>query len=117
MLSEEVRRHCARVAAAARWVRIDPDALPAAGGVAGLDPGLHYLDAPPDEVARYVLVLDAINFGSAWFEELGTGTDALTRPPDRARPRRAAAPGARTSCAGVGAGELGAVLALPPSTS
>ena len=41
----------------------------APGGGRGLDPALHYLDAPPEEVARYVLVLDAINFGSGWFDD------------------------------------------------
>jgi hypothetical protein len=100
------------VAAAARWVRIDADALPAAGGVAGLNPSLHYLDAPPEEVARYVLVLDAINFGSGWFEELGTGTDALTaRLTEHARARGGTWTAAEL--AGMGAGDLGEVLALP----
>jgi hypothetical protein len=100
------------VAAAARWVRIDPDAVPAAGGVAGLDPALHYLDAPPEEVTRYVLVLDAINFGSGWFEELGTGTDALTaRLTEHARARGGT--WSPAELAGMGAGELGEVLALP----
>jgi hypothetical protein len=42
----------------------------AAGGIAGLDPELHFLDGPAEEVARYVLVLDAINFGSGWFPTL-----------------------------------------------
>ena len=59
-------------------MRIVADAPVAPGGRAGLDPGLHLLDAPREEVARYVLMLDAINFGSGWFEELGTSTDALT---------------------------------------
>ena len=54
----------------ARWVRIDPDAPVEPGGVAGLDPALHYLDAAPEEIARYVLILDAINFGSGWFGTL-----------------------------------------------
>ena len=48
------------------------------GGRQGLDPGLHFLEGDPEEVARYVLILDAVNFGSGWFAELGTGTDALT---------------------------------------
>jgi len=100
------------VAAAARWVRIDPGALPHAGGVAGLDPALHYLDAPRDDVARYVLVLDAINFGSAWFDELGTGTDALTgRLTAHARAR--GGPWSAAELAGMGAREVGDVLALP----
>jgi hypothetical protein len=79
-----VRRDCARIAAHARWVRIDPDAATAFGGAAGLDPALHYLDGPPEDVARYVLVLDAVNFGSGWFATLRlpageSGTAAITR--------------------------------------
>jgi hypothetical protein len=74
-----VRRHCAAAAAAARWVRIDAEAPVPSGGVAGLDAGLHPLEAPPEELARYVLVLDAINFGSGWFDSLGTDTNELTR--------------------------------------
>jgi len=66
-LCDAVRRHCAAVAASARWVRIDAAAPVAAGGVVGLDRAIHLLDAPAEEVARYVLVLDAINFGSGWF--------------------------------------------------
>jgi hypothetical protein len=83
-LCEEVRRHCAAVAASARWVRIDRTAAVEAGGVAGLDHELHFLEAPPEELARYVLVLDAINFGSGWFptlqgEEGESATNAITR--------------------------------------
>jgi hypothetical protein len=79
-----VRRDCARIAAAARWVRIDAGAVTSFGGVAGLDPALHYLDGAPEDVARYVLVLDAINFGSGWFGSLRlppgeSGTAAITR--------------------------------------
>jgi hypothetical protein len=79
MLAEEVRAHCARVAARARHVTIRLDAARYDGGTSGLDPELHRLDAPRDEVLRYVLILDAINFGSGWFDELGTDTDALTQ--------------------------------------
>jgi Queuosine salvage protein len=92
-LCEEVRRQCAAVAASARWVRIDLTAPVTAGGVAGLDPELHFLEAPPEELARYVLVLDAINFGSGWFptlrvEEGGSATNAITRRlTDHARQR------------------------------
>jgi hypothetical protein len=83
-LYDEVRRQCAAIAAAARWVRIVDEAPVAAGGIAGLDPELHFLDAPAEDVARYVLVLDAINFGSGWFRTLrldggGSATDAFTR--------------------------------------
>ena len=71
-LCDEVRSHCAQIASGARWVRIEPDAAIEPGGVAGLDPALHLLDAEPEAVARYVLVLDAINFGSGWFGTLRT---------------------------------------------
>jgi len=77
-LLDEVRQFCAEVAQSARWVRIDLGREVAGGGIAGLDPELHFLDGRPEDVARYVLVLDAINFGSGWFAELGTDTDALT---------------------------------------
>ncbi len=78
-LAEDVRAHCAAVAARAELVAIDLSAATYAGGVSGLDPDLHRLDAPRDEVVRYVLILDAVNFGSGWFEELGVDTDSLTR--------------------------------------
>ena len=78
VLTDEVRRHCAAVAASARHVRIDPDAEIDFGGIAGLDAQLHFLEGAPEDVTRYVLILDAINFGSGWFEALGTTTDALT---------------------------------------
>jgi hypothetical protein len=68
-LSDDVRRHCAEVAATARSVRIDEAALseiePAQPPE--LDPQVHYLEGMPDDVARYLLALDAINFGSGWF--------------------------------------------------
>jgi hypothetical protein len=78
VLTDEVRRHCANIAARARHVTIDPDADTALTGVAGLDETLHYLEGEPEDVARYVLILDTINFGSGWFGELGTSTDAIT---------------------------------------
>ncbi len=118
MLCEEVRRHCAEVAASARWVRIDATATVAAGGVAGLDPGLHLLEAAPEERARYVLVLDAINFGSGWFPTLRSEgaespTDALTRRLTghaRARGGLWTAPELRA----LGACEVAAVLGQDP---
>jgi Potential Queuosine, Q, salvage protein family len=82
-LCEEVRRHCAAVAASARWVRIDVDAAVPVSGVAGLDPTVHLLDGPAVEVAQYVIITDAINFGSGWFPTLRTygesPTDAIAR--------------------------------------
>jgi hypothetical protein len=71
-LSDDVRAACADIAASARSVRIDLDAL------AGLDPGpppvldaeRHYLEGEPEDVATYLLALDSINFGSGWFPTL-----------------------------------------------
>jgi len=63
-------------------VRVDEAVELAPGGVAGLDPAEHLLDGPPEAVARYVLVMDAINFGSGWFPTLrhgGEGTAGMTR--------------------------------------
>jgi hypothetical protein len=77
-LSDDVRRSCAAIAAAARHVTIDPAATVPDGGVDGLDPALHHLDGSPEDVARGILILDAINFGSGWFDELATDTNALT---------------------------------------
>jgi hypothetical protein len=70
-LVEDVRRRCAVIAARARWVQIDAGAARYTGGTSGLDPALHLLDAEPEAVARYVLIMDATNFGSGWFGELG----------------------------------------------
>jgi hypothetical protein len=82
-LCEEVRRYCADVAADARWVRIDAGAATVQPGLAGLDPDVHLLDAPPEDVARYVLIMDAVNFGSGWFPTLAPydepATDAISR--------------------------------------
>ena len=71
-LCDEVRRHCAAVAAGARWVSIVPDALGAVepGSDPALDPERHYLEGDREEVARYLLSLGAINFGSGWFPTL-----------------------------------------------
>ena len=71
-LCDDVRRSCARIAAGARWVSIDPEALGAVepGPAPELDPVRHYLEGPPEDVALYMLTLDAINFGSGWFPTL-----------------------------------------------
>jgi hypothetical protein len=71
-LCDEVRRRCAAIAGSARWVEID---LEAAGRIEPgpppeLDRERHYLDGPPEDVATYLLTLDAINFGSGWFPTL-----------------------------------------------
>jgi putative queuosine salvage protein len=78
-LPEQVRRNCAEIARTARSVRIDLNAATATSGVAGLNAEQHFLEGSPEQVARYVLVLDTINFGSGWFPTLRRGsTDAMT---------------------------------------
>ena len=71
-LSDDVRAHCTAVAATARSVTIDRAALAAYDGAptARIDPELHELDGDPERVARGLLTLDAINFGSGWFPTL-----------------------------------------------
>jgi len=71
-LCDEVRATCAQVAADARWVRIDPDALEHVepGAPTALDPVRHYLEGSPQDVATYLLAVDAVNFGSGWFPTL-----------------------------------------------
>jgi hypothetical protein len=74
-LCDDVRRSSAAVAAQARSVRLDLDALeaiePAEGGWdSSLDPERHYLEGSEADVATYLLTLDAVNFGSGWFPTL-----------------------------------------------
>ena len=67
-----MRRSCAEVAEGARSVRIDlsrPTAVEP-GPEPELDPERHYLEGPREDVAMYMLTLDAINFGSGWFPTL-----------------------------------------------
>jgi len=68
-LSDEVRAHCAAVAASARSVSIDLAALEAFAGVPEATVE-ETVDGSAEEVARGVLILDAINFGSGWFPTL-----------------------------------------------
>ncbi len=71
-LCDEVRWTCAAVAADARSVRIDLDRLGsiAPGPPPELDPERHFLQGSREDVAAYLLTLDAINFGSGWFPTL-----------------------------------------------
>lgn len=71
-LSDEVRAHATAVAATARSVVIDHAALADydATPTARIDPELHELDGTPEHVARGLLTLDTINFGSGWFPTL-----------------------------------------------
>jgi hypothetical protein len=78
-LCGDVRDGCAEIAGSARSVAIratDAD-LAALGAIASapireapLDPRLHYLDGSAEDVARFFLTLDSINFGSGWFPAL-----------------------------------------------
>jgi Potential Queuosine, Q, salvage protein family len=71
-LLEEVRASCREIAEAARYVRIDLDALVSIepGPAPALDAERHYLEGSAEDVAAYMLTLDAINFGSGWFPTL-----------------------------------------------
>jgi hypothetical protein len=110
MLCDRVRRHCAAIAARARHVRIDAAAGVPEGGREGLDPELHFLEGPLGDVARYVLILDAINFGSGWFDELGTDTDTLTAR--LTAHARANGPWTAAQLRALSAGDVGATLRL-----
>jgi hypothetical protein len=112
VLTDDVRAHCAAIAARARHVRIDPRAEVPAGGTGGLDPVLHFLEGAPHDVARYVLILDAINFGSGWFVELGTDTDALTAR--LTAQARAEGPWTAARLRALTPAEVGGVLGLDP---
>jgi hypothetical protein len=109
-LPEQVRRSCAEVARGARWVRIDPDASTHAGGVAGLDPVQHFLEGRPEQVARYVLILDTINFGSGWFPTLRHGSTSHMTERLTARVRRDGGPWSPEELRAVGAAEVAEVL-------
>ncbi|MDX6659336.1 MAG: hypothetical protein QOJ55_158 [Solirubrobacteraceae bacterium] len=71
-LCDDVRTECAAIAARARFVRIDVERLGDVepGPDPALDPERHYLEGARADVAAYLLALDAINFGSGWFETL-----------------------------------------------
>jgi hypothetical protein len=71
-LTDRVRENAATIAASARHVSIDLDRLGEIepGPPPALDPERHYLDGAREDVAAYLLTLDAINFGSGWFPTL-----------------------------------------------
>jgi hypothetical protein len=71
-LCDDVRRSAAAIAGASELVHIDLDRLGEIepGPPPVLDPERHYLEGSTDEVARYILTLDSINFGSGWFPTL-----------------------------------------------
>ena len=71
-LTDDVRASCREIAESARRVSIDVERLEALdpGPPPALDAERHYLEGAPEDVADYMLVLDAINFGSGWFPTL-----------------------------------------------
>jgi hypothetical protein len=71
-LLHEVRSFCREIARTARFVSIDLDAArpPAEADSPALDPEAHYLEGSREDVAAYLLTLDAVNFGSGWFPTL-----------------------------------------------
>jgi hypothetical protein len=68
-LTDEVREGAARIAARARWVRIELEALDAVrpGPAPAFDAEHHDVEGDPEHVATYLLCLDTINFGSGWW--------------------------------------------------
>jgi len=71
-LPDEIRAACARVAAAARHVRIDHAAVERYAATLGLSP-VEPAEQPysdPEQGAAHLLQLDAVNFGSGWFPTL-----------------------------------------------
>jgi hypothetical protein len=82
-LPDRVRAAAAEITASARHVRVVDGVESAVDGVVGFDPARHALEGDAEQVARYVMVIDTINFGSGWFPTLRHGeteamTDALT---------------------------------------
>src|SRR3954470_5876005 len=71
-LSDDARRASAAIAASARHVEIDLGALDdiEPGPPPELDAERHYLEGSREDVTRYMLTLDSINFGSGWFPTL-----------------------------------------------
>ncbi|MDX6699186.1 MAG: hypothetical protein QOE65_2583 [Solirubrobacteraceae bacterium] len=70
-LCDEVRAHAAAVMRDARWVRLDLERLDALdpGPPPAPDPGT-LVEGAPEDVARHVLTVDSVNFGSGWFPTL-----------------------------------------------
>jgi hypothetical protein len=71
-LTDRVRENAAAIAGGARHVTIELDRLGQIepGPPPALDPEKHYLEGSREDVAAYLLTLDAINFGSGWFPTL-----------------------------------------------
>jgi hypothetical protein len=119
-LIADVRRSAAAVVAGARLVRVTGRPFVAGtGDRVGLDDAVHLLDAPVQERARYVLVMDAINFGSGWFHALERERDEdVTTTMSRRLTEHARRRGAVWSAAelrAVDASEIAGVLGQDPA--
>ena len=75
---EDIRGACAGVAARSHHVHLVPEAVPALAadlaaeglGTDPTDPAHYAVGATDEDRARFVLALDAVNFGSGWFPVL-----------------------------------------------
>jgi hypothetical protein len=114
-LTDDIRAGAERVAAAARFVRIDHDAIePYARTLASESPPAPDLEGASDEArAAFSLQLNAINFGSGWFPELrkpgGLSGFRMTEAALRAH-----GPWAADALAGVTREEIAATLGQEP---
>jgi putative queuosine salvage protein len=121
-LTDDVRRHCAALAARARWVEIDGARLTQielpSVQEPELDPERHYLEGSPADVAAYLLTLDAVNFGSGWFPTLRKRPGCsgyFTVAWSLADRFRAAGPWSNAELRALDSGGLAAVLGQEPS--
>jgi hypothetical protein len=122
-LTDEVRRTCAAIAASAGHVRVVPAAGAAYDGLAAApapapDPQRTYADGSEEDVARYWLVVGAVNFGSGWFPTLRKCTSDHGEPVSGATTVawgladrfRAHGPWTNAELRGLGTPEIAAVL-------
>src|SRR3954447_21347738 len=118
-LCDDVRANAAAIAESAEHVRIDLEKVGeiVPGPPPELDPERHYLEGSREDVATYLLTLDAINFGSGWFPTLrkrpgcsGYYTVAWAL----ADKFRAAGPWSNHQLRELGAGEVAGVLEQDP---
>jgi hypothetical protein len=118
-LTDAVRANAERIAASARSVSVDADALGALdpGPPPALDAERHYLEGSEADVASYLLVLDTINFGSGWFPTLRKrpgSSGYFTIAAGLADRYRAFGPWSAAQLRVMRAGEIAAVLGQPP---
>ncbi len=107
------------MAAGARSVRVDLDAAPAVqpGPAPGLDPGAHFLEGSPEDVALGLLTVDTVNFGSGWFPTLRKRpgmSGYLTIATSLAERFRREGPWSAAELAAIDTAEVAGVLAQDP---